>query len=265
MECHRRGPKLGIPLDIFEHTEVEINKDHGTVTLISTEARIASNKLLLRTQTCILGPPKPRTVSNKVHALSFCRRIGITLCHGSPMDGPMDNRFVKYKSSIYDMSWECWDCLSDSRIDFLDFGGPGIVIVATRWFNLGSGMQPGGAKSFLHLARQKLNPMYCSMIGWSRIKFEALNGPSTDEITAKNADRLVLLPTALLSRLDKNPKCKSDANFILPGPLKAQGFDGTNWECLDGNSDWWYLVPQEDQISHTSIFELINGYGTLGP
>jgi hypothetical protein len=146
MECHRRGPKFGIPLDIFEHTEVEINKDHGTVTLISTEARIASNKLLLRTQTCILGPPKPRTVSNKVHALSFCRRIGITLCHGSPMDGPMDNRFVKYKPSIYDMLWECWDCLSDDRIDFLDFGGPGNVIVAARWFNLGSGMQPGDAK-----------------------------------------------------------------------------------------------------------------------
>ncbi|OBT77540.1 hypothetical protein VF21_04551 [Pseudogymnoascus sp. 05NY08] len=192
MECYRRGPKFGIPLDIFEHTEVEINRDHGTVTLVSTEARIASNKLLLRTQTCILGPPKPPTVSNKFHALSFCRQIGITLCSGPPMNGPMDNRFVIAKSSFYDMSWECWDCLSDYRIDFLDFGGRlGNSIIATRWFDLGSGMQPSDAKPLLYLAGQKLDPMYCSMTDWSRIKFEASDGPSTDEVTAKNATRLV--------------------------------------------------------------------------
>lgn len=86
---------LGIPLNTLEHTEVEINRGRGTATLISTEARIASNKLLLRTQTCILGSPKPKTGSNKIHALSLCRRIGITLCSGPPMGGHMDNRFVK--------------------------------------------------------------------------------------------------------------------------------------------------------------------------
>ncbi|OBT43998.1 hypothetical protein VE00_05667 [Pseudogymnoascus sp. WSF 3629] len=265
MERHRHGPEFGISLDIFEHTEVETNREHGTITLISTEARIASNKLLLRTQTCILGSPKLPTVSNKVHALSLCRRIGTTLCNGPPMNGPMDNRFVKVKSSSYDMSWECWDCLSNYRIDFLDFGGLGNAIVTTRWFDLGSVMQPSDAKPLLYLAQQKLDPMYYSMTDWSRIKFEALDGPSTDEVTAKNATRLVLLPISVLSRLDKNPECTSDAKLILPGPLKARGFDGTDWECLDDNLDWWYLVPRRDEIASTSLFELINGYGTSGP
>ncbi|KFZ24803.1 hypothetical protein V502_00713 [Pseudogymnoascus sp. VKM F-4520 (FW-2644)] len=265
MERHRHGPDFGIPLDVFEHTEVEVNREHGTVTLISTEARIASNKLLLRTQTCILGSPKPKTVSNHSHALGLCRRIGITLCSAPPINGPMDNRFVNYKSSFYDMSWECWDCLSDYRIDFLDFGGLGNAIVTTRWFDLGSGMQPSDAKPLLYLAGQKLNPMYCSMRDWSRIKFEALDGPPADEITAKNATRLVLLPTAVLSRLDKKSECTSDSKLISPGPLKARGFDGTDWECRDGNSDWWYLVSPRGQIAPISLFELINGYGTSGP
>lgn len=108
--------------------------------------------------------------------------------------------------------------------------------------------------------------MYCFMTDWSRIKFEALDGPSADEITAKNATRLVLLPTAVLSRLDKKKsECTSDAKLILPGPLKARGFDGTDWECRDGNSNWWYLVSLRGQIAPTSLFELVNGYGTSGP
>ncbi|KFX91064.1 hypothetical protein V490_06097 [Pseudogymnoascus sp. VKM F-3557] len=260
MERYRQGPEFGFSLDSFAHTEVKANREHGTITLISTEARIASNRFLLRTQTWILGAPKPPRVSNvKAYALRFCDKIGAKQCNGLYLYNIMNDRFRSSKNFFHARSWQAWDWSMDYRIEVVDFGRRGHAVVTTRWIDLGAGMKPSDWKRMMDLAQQKPGgDMYYSMSSWSRKRFEALDGPSLDQITAKNAMTLIAFPKELVRRLDRRPRCTSDGTDAL----EARGYDGRYWKCRDGDIDWWYPAPSRNEIFPTLPGELVNRHDT---
>jgi hypothetical protein len=77
MKRHQYGAPHGIPLDAFLHSEVEKLPNNNYKELLSTECRIASGELLLRSQHWVLIPTDRRYEIVYQDVFKFlCEHIG---------------------------------------------------------------------------------------------------------------------------------------------------------------------------------------------
>lgn len=68
MEQHFRGTDIGFPLDAFQLLEAKHDETQEKITLLSVDAQIVSNELLMRSQTWILLPWSQRDAFIRVLA-----------------------------------------------------------------------------------------------------------------------------------------------------------------------------------------------------
>jgi hypothetical protein len=240
---HHHGPKYGIPLKAFSHTEVMLNVSRGFTTLISVEARVASDKLLMRSQQWFLVQTERRDEL-------FTGSVVDHLCGHLPSQSSFVQRLVRRRldhpncsDSFCSPTLQCHICHMDFAVDAFDFGGKGTAIAVTRWINLGSGLAPEDLNWQSHV---KPNPCHYmqtlqpSPKGSIRADFERQSGQPYAALTADNSFKL-------FSTRERKPK--------------TIGADGLVWRWHSRGSLWWYLEPPEKTPVLVSFIAAVNSSG----
>jgi hypothetical protein len=243
MMHHHNGPKYGIPLEAFSHTEVMLNFFHGFTTLISVEARVVSDKLLMRSQQWFLVPKERRDELFKDGVVDH-------LCEHLPSQSSFVQRLVLRRldhpgcsDSFCSPTLQCQICHMDFKVDAFDFGGKGTAISVTPWINLGSGLTPVDPDWRCHL---RLSPYpYRTMLlpspkGSIRAAFENQSGQPYAALTADNSVKL-------FSTRERKPK--------------TIGADGIVWRWHSPGSLWWYLEPPEKKPVLLSLIAAVKSSG----
>jgi hypothetical protein len=229
MKRHCYGSDHGFPLEAFLHTEVELNDARGTTTLLSVEARIVSDELLMRSQQWIL---LPRDRSDEFFTKGLLHHLceHIRTVQGTVKDDMLSNLVRSKINQLEDQrrcstqTLQCPECHMDFLMDAMDFKERGLAMFVTRWINLGAGVAPMDAKWRSHLRI----PMPEGVVhqshpaGSIRASFENHGGQSLEEITAENILKL-------FSRRERK--------------LVTRGSDGLVWKWRFPGSSWWYIAP----------------------
>jgi len=109
----------------------------------------------------------------------------------------------------------------DYVLDAIDFGERGFAVLATRWINLGAGLDSADAKWQSHITVRMVRDVhYPHPLGDIRAGFEGQAELSVEELTAENELKLF---------------------SIRQNRLVCRGFDGLIWKWDQGKR--WYLAP----------------------
>ena len=225
MKRRHYGLDHGISLDSLSHTEVEERnfKEYCSTTLLSVDARIASEELLMRSQQCIILPTDKRDkfLSPILPVQTLCRHI---------WDGQEDDRLRELiKCSLDHLgdkrtcstcmgTLQCQYCYMDFEIDIRDLGMRGTALVVTRWINLGAGLTPHDKKWRSHHVVDDSPVPFCP--GSIRSSFKDQKGSSVNELAAENIKKL------FSNRTHAQGRC---------GP------DGYTWVLY--REELWYIAP----------------------
>jgi hypothetical protein len=194
---HHYGLDHGVSLDAFSHTEVEEShyEEFSTTVLLSVDARIASDELLMRSQQWIVLPTnkRDRLLSNILPVSTICTHITGHREGGKVwglIKSWLDRFDGKQTCSTAAGTLQCQYCYMDFEIDIRDLGERGTALVFTRWINLGAGLNPSDSKwqghhiKYNHDHPTSLNP------GSIRSSFEEQRGLPVDELAVGNKARL---------------------------------------------------------------------------
>jgi hypothetical protein len=243
MMHYHLGPKYGIPLEAFSHTEVMLNVSRGFTTLISVEARVASDKLLMRSQQWFLVPTEQRDEL-------FTGGVVDHLCGHLPSQSSFVQRLVRRRldhpncsDSFCSPTLQCQICHMDFTVDAFDFGAKGTAIAVTRYINLGSGLAPKDLNWQCQLIPKPYHyaqPLQPSPKGSIRAAFESQSGQPYAALTADNSVKL-------FSTRKRKPK--------------TIGADGLVWRWHSPGSLWWYLEQPEKKLVLLSFIAAMNSSG----
>ena len=141
---HRYGPSYGLALEALSSTAVQISSSKAT-TLSSREASVICDAHCLRVQELTLLPHHEDPSTDYTKALKFiCGHIHF-LIHSSAQD------LVACKTQHFDQEAGCPTCCSllrccrcgiEFQVDIEALGDGRIVLVITKWLNLGHGETP---------------------------------------------------------------------------------------------------------------------------
>jgi hypothetical protein len=153
----RRYAHIG-PLEAFQHLEVEHDKTQQKITLLSVDAQIVSNELLMRSQIWKLLPWSRRDeFVNELAEHSWSYDICVHTRLG-PLDASLVSDLVKSRLDQLEarekcriQTLQCPYCWMDYVLDAVDFGERGFAVLATRWINLGAGLDSADAKWRSHI------------------------------------------------------------------------------------------------------------------
>ena len=166
---HCCGIDIGIPLEAFRHLEVEHDQTEQKITLLSVDAQIVSNELLLRSQTWTLLPWSRR---DKFIDELAKDRFSNTICVHTKI-GPLNRNLVsdlvrsrldqsEAREKCRTQTMQCPYCWIDYVFDAIDFGEQGFAVLITIWANLGAGLDSADAKwqshNTIHMARGVHHP-----------------------------------------------------------------------------------------------------------
>jgi hypothetical protein len=191
MKRHHYGFDHGVSLDLLSHTEVEERyfKEYCRTTLLSVDARIASDELLMRSQLCIVLPTDRRDkyLSRMLPVQTLCRHIwaGQEDCRLRELiKCSLDHLGGKKTCFTCIGTLQCQYCYIDFEIDIRDLGMQGTALVITRWINLGAGQTPYDKKWRSHHVVDDSPVPFCP--GSIRSSFEDQKGSSVNELAAEN-------------------------------------------------------------------------------
>lgn len=194
MKQHYCGTDIGFPLEAFQHLEVEHDQIKQKTTLLSIDAQIVSNELLMRSQTWILLPWSRR--DDFIDDLAT-NGLSNDICVHTRL-GPLDPNLVPdMVGSILDQlevgeecrtqTLKCPCCWVNYVLDAIDFGERGFVVLVTRWVNLGAGLNPADTKWQSHITtRTGKGAHHPHYPGDIRTSFEDQAEMSVEELTADN-------------------------------------------------------------------------------
>jgi hypothetical protein len=156
MNRHHLGPSHGFPLETFQSTEVIESDLFGNIVLLSVDAQILSNELLMRSQQWVLLPHNRRDeLVTERFFRQFCHHIW---AFGKAGDNPP--YWIKRRLDLLTehgqcctSTVQCLKCPMDFVIDVIDLGERGIAGCLTRWINLGAGLHPADSKWRSHLGK----------------------------------------------------------------------------------------------------------------
>jgi hypothetical protein len=196
MKRHHYGFDHGISLDSLSHTEVEecIFEEYSSTTLLSVDARIASDELLMRSQQFIILPTDERDklLSHMLRVCDICGHIWDYRENGELWElikCSLDYFHGKQTWSTSAGTLQCQYCYMDFEIAIRDLGMHGTALVVTRWINLGAGLPPYDNKWRSHLFATD-PPIISFHPGSIRSRFEDQKGSSVEELAAENMKKL---------------------------------------------------------------------------
>lgn len=244
MNRHNLGPSHGFPLEAFQSTEVIESDLFGNIVLLSVDAQIVSNELLMRTQQWVLLPHNRRDdLVTKRFFRQFCHHIWAL---GKERENPPT--LIKSRLDLLEeqgrcctSTAQCLECPMDFVMDVVDLGERGIAGCLTRWFNLGAGLHPSDPKWRSHLGKP-LPPEVTyepHPLGSIRSSFENQTAIPFEDFTARNIDNL-------LSRRER--KCIT---------RRADGFI---WKLVCRDPHRWCLEHAEQSLGWglDHIFEFLS-------
>lgn len=143
MERHRLGPRYGISTDSLSLVEVQESSKSDVkqrlTTLLSVDAQVCSHppRLCLRFQNCVVCHHKDlELVREQLGHIYICHHLKNEL-------PPLIDQWVicganapampKYKVR------QCLCCNLDYQLEIDDFGSNGVLLIITKWLDLGSG------------------------------------------------------------------------------------------------------------------------------
>jgi len=191
MKRHLYGAPHGIPLSSLRFTEFEPVRfpDYPPYsTMLSTDARIVSNDLLLRIQHWILLPTRDHTSFPHGSLANFCPHLS-----SSNPRSKLYSNIAHVLAHLGDPTLAlyadtCSFCAADFELRASDFGPKGNAFIATRWLNLGAGLSPTDPKWTRHIMYWVSSPE--EPPGSVRQAFEAAEGSeglSVQLLTEQNA------------------------------------------------------------------------------
>lgn len=232
MKRHYYGSNHGIPLDAFFHTEVEERSDLKLVTLLSVDATIVANELLVRSQLWMMLPRHRCQEFLTIYVFHlFCYHFCISAeGHEIASDQIRSalEQLDKYGSCRLETQ-QCPECFMDFTLEAFNFKHGGIAFWATRWINLGSGIDPGDDRWRSHLSRSSRSPGAINRppdMGSTRASFESNTSESVQKLTKGNIRKLF---------------SKRKREFI------RYGDDGIGWKMdfsLPHLCRWRFIPPQ---------------------
>ena len=225
---HYCGTDIGFPLEAFQHLEVEHDQTRQKITLLSVDAQIISNEFLMRSQTWILLPWSRRDeFINELSESSFSYDICVHTRRGSLKKTLVTDLVrssidqLEAREKCRTQTLKCPYCWMDYMLDAIDFGERGFAVLATRWINLGAGLDSADAKWRSHITVRMARDVHIPHpLGSIRTSFEDQAEVSVEELTADNELKL-------FSRRQNRLVCR--------------GSDGLVWKWNQGK--WWYLAP----------------------
>jgi hypothetical protein len=187
MKRHYHGAAHGLPLETLRHVEIDKGVNWGVTRLLSVDATIDSNELLLRSQQWILLRRSQRQ--------EFARyEIFEALCYHvetGQLDRFRMRDFVSTRLERLDSGersevevLQCQECDMDYTVDAVLFGKSRIAMLVTRWFNLGAGVDPLDEKWLCH--HTHLSDRTPHDVGTIRARFESHGERSVQKLTAEN-------------------------------------------------------------------------------
>jgi hypothetical protein len=227
MKQHYCGTDIGFPLEAFRHLEVEHDQTQQKITLLSVDAQIVSNELLMRSQTWILLPWSRRDafideLAEKYFSSGMCVHTRGTLKRGLVLNlvkSRLDQ--LESREKCYTQIMQCPYCWMDYVLGIIDFGERGFAVLITRWSNLGAGLDSTDVKWQSHITVPMVRGVrHSHRLGDIRTDFESQAVVSVEELTADNKLKL-------FSRRQTRLVC--------------QGSDGLVWKW--DRDKRWYLAP----------------------
>ncbi len=225
---HCYGTDIGFPLEAFRHLEVEHDQTQQKITLLSVDAQIVSNELLMRSQTWILLPWSRRDefideLAKNSLSNNICVHTRIGPLNKNLVSDLVRSRLnqLEAREEYRTQTLQCPYCWMDYVLDVVDFGERGFAVLVTRWTNLGSGLDPADAKWQSHITvRMAKDVHHPHHLGDIRTGFEDQAEVSVEELTVDNKVKL-------FSRRQNR--------------LVRRGSDVLVWKWDRGK--WWYLAP----------------------
>ena len=143
MEQHRLGARYGISVDSLSLVEVQESSKSDArqrlTTLLSVDARVCAHpqRLCLRIQNCVVCYHKDlELVRNQLQLIYVCHHLRDELPQ-------LIDRWVLWGVDASKMPEaelrQCIHCNMDYQLEIDDFGSEGVLLVVTRWLDLGSG------------------------------------------------------------------------------------------------------------------------------
>lgn len=197
MRQHRSGIDIGFPLRAFQHLEMKYNRMHQKSTLLSIDAQITQNDLLMRSQTWVSIPWSQRDgyldrLVDDLHR-DICKHTNSGLLGAHLTAKLVKSRLAQLEAQeeIRPQTLQCPECWMEHELDIADLGTRGFAILITKWVNLGSGLDFRDPKWQSHVtARANLNGGHPRQTGDIKKNFEAQTEIPMRDLTADNKLKL---------------------------------------------------------------------------
>jgi hypothetical protein len=232
MNGHYLGPSHGFPLEAFQSTEVIESDLYGNIVLLSVDAQIVSNELLMRSQQWVLLPHSRRDeliTERLFHHL--CHHIWALGKAGDNLPTLMKSRLdlLEEQGRCCTSTAQCLKCPMDFVMDAVDLGERGIAGCLTRWVNLGAGLHPADPKWRSHLGKSLPQEVTYEPhpLGSIRSSFENQTSIPFKDLTTRNIYNL-------LSRRERK--------------LITRRADGFIWKLVCNDPHRWCLEHAEQSL-----------------
>ncbi|KAB8296804.1 hypothetical protein EYC80_002221 [Monilinia laxa] len=197
MRQYRSGIDIGFPLAVFQNLEMKYNRTHQKFTLLSIDAQIIQNDLLLRSQTWVLIPWSQRDgyLDQLVDGLhqDICIHTSSGLLGKHLTTNLVKSRLAQLEAheEIHPQTLQCPECWMEHELDIADFGKRGFAILITKWVNLGSGLDFKDPKWQSHvMPRANSNAGHPRQTGDIKKNFEAQTETPMKDLTADHKLKL---------------------------------------------------------------------------
>lgn len=233
-----------MPLDAFAHTEFRIDEESRATSLLSVEARIDSDELIVRSQRWILLPRARRNeFATGEHLKSLCEHV---IMRGGVEGHDLLTQVAQARlEGLESQVMNCTKCHMDFFIDIIDIGEKDTAMVVTRWINFGAGLTPSDRDWQCHFPQPHIYTLAHNLAASGSIKerFESQLGLSYDELSKENVCRLVSGPS---------PGQRS---------VNVEGSHGLVWKSKYADVSWWYLSPHAaDKARNTGLMSSFTNF-----
>ncbi|KAH8811531.1 hypothetical protein F5884DRAFT_671327 [Xylogone sp. PMI_703] len=241
MKQHCSSVDIGFPLEAFQYIDVEYRQAERRTTLVSVDAQIVCNEILIRSQRWILLPWNRRAefidrMAKGEIVYGFCKHRWFGSWNRELVSDLMGFRLDKLEAreQCSAIAMKCPHCWMDCVLDAEDFGERGCALADTTWIDLGAGLDPADVKWKNHA------------LGSSGIPSSHRRG----DIQRSFEEKAKLPMKELLA--DNRVKLFSTRQ----NRLVHQGPDGFVWKW--DRSERWYLSPSGPP--ETSFLEFCLGW-----
>ncbi|KAL3423631.1 hypothetical protein PVAG01_05378 [Phlyctema vagabunda] len=195
MKQHYDGTDFGLPLDAFWFLQVNLRGYDDLLTLLSVDAQIVHNEFLLRIQNWTLLPwARIVGLVDNLVPLFICEHTDIGSLAEDLVILLATSRIKREEApdKYCSETFQCRYCWMEYMLQAVDFGERGLVVILTRWLNMGAGLDDADTKWQGHITRDAMeHDQSPPAMRGIRIAFESNAEVSLEDLTAANHLKLL--------------------------------------------------------------------------